>query len=433
MLKLKIGGINLKEYKHFTEDKEIRNAGLPAEAIIPLSQSLGKPSKPVVEKNGIVTTGQLIAEADGFISSNIHTPIPGKVKNIDYFPSPLSKRVLSIVISLEGDFKISHKDEKDFDSITPEEIRKSIRDNGIVGLGGATFPTDVKLSPPPDKKIDLLIINAAECEPYLTSDYRLMIEKTEDILKGVSLMKKALNVENAIIGIEDNKKKAYIKFRELSEKYNVAVKLIKTKYPQGGEKQLIHVLTNKKVPTGGLPMDVGIVVQNVGTAFAVKEAVLCDSPLIDRIVTISGKAIKYPSNLKVKIGTKISQLVEECGGFIEEPKAIICGGPMMGLAVDSLDIPVIKGTSGILFLTKKEVEHRKYTACLRCGRCVSACPMSLSPSKLSIFSEHENWEAMKEIYVLDCIECGCCSYVCPTDRPIVHMIKWAKNMLRKMK
>ncbi len=303
-------------------------------------------------------------------------------------------------------------------------------------MGGAGFPTQVKLSPPPEKDIDTLIINGAECESYLTADYRIMLELTDEIIFGIKAVIKALGVKKAYIGIEDNKPDAYQKFRDrLADKGNIEVVSLKTKYPQGGEKQLIYSITGREVPSGGLPMDVGVVVQNVGTILAVSNAIKTGMPLIDRVVTVTGSGVKEPKNLLARIGTPFSDLIELCGGFNGDPGKVIMGGPMMGLAQKDLNVPVVKGTSGILVLTKEEAKHFEEGPCIKCARCVDMCPISLLPTRIAHFSKMEMWDEAEEYNALDCIECGCCSYICPAKIPLVQRIRIAKSeiMARRKK
>lgn len=424
MKTFKSGGVHPPQNKELTRNSAIINAHIPHKVIIPLLQHFGKVAKPVVKQADIVQEGQLIGSADGNVSANVHSSIPGKVVDIDYYPTVLSERTFSVVIEFSGQMRFSQSTKVMNNNIDKNTILEKIKNAGIVGLGGAMFPTTVKLKPA--VKIDNLIINGAECEPYLTSDYRLMLERTDEILQGIEIIKKVLDVKKCFIGIEINKKDAIKKFKNNS----IEVVPLKTRYPQGGEKQLIYAILKKEVPSGGLPFDVGCIVLNVATVFAIKEAVVDDKPLIERVVTITGKIVKKPGNYKIRIGTLISDLVDDFGGFKKEPAKIIFGGPMMGIAVSSMDIPVIKGTSGIIFQAEDEIRDEKFYDCIRCGKCVSACVMRLNPSHLSVLGEKERWQDMKENNVLDCIECGCCSYSCPSNRPIVQFIKQAKATLK---
>ena len=430
------GGIKPAEHKEITEEKKIINFHIPQKVVIPLNQHTGKPARPVVKKGDIVSEAQLIGEKDGKISANIHSSIPGKVIDIGNYPVLCDLKSPCVVIQLEGEFKTGTPPKDDWERLDKEELLKRIEDAGIVGMGGATFPTDVKYSPPPSKKIDTLIINGVECEPYLTADYRLMLEKTDEIIEGIKIARKILGIDRVFIGIEFNKKKAIKKFKtSIPSKENIFVVPLKVKYPQGAEKQLIKAILKREVPSGGLPFDVGVIVSNIGTIYAIRDAVLYKRPLIERVVTITGKIVKNPGNYKIRIGTLISDIIKEVG-IREDIGKIIIGGPMMGINVATQDTPVTKGTSGILFLSKKEahkVNYTNYQACIHCAKCVFSCPMLLNPSMLSILGEMEKWEEMNNYNVLDCIECGCCSFVCPSQRPIVQFIKIGKTYARLKK
>lgn len=431
------GGVHPPENKKITENCKFENILVPSVCRIPLQQHIGKPAKPIVQVGDIVEEGQLIAEADGFISANIHASIPGKITEIADYPTHASRKGKCIVIEAQGSFNSRKEIQNNWEDKDPKEILSIIRNSGIVGMGGAAFPTDVKLSPPPDKKIEYLIVNGAECEPFLTTDDNLMKMYSEEILDGISILCKILRIEKAIIGIENNKKESFniiqesIKKKKLAK--TVSVKKLKTKYPQGSEKQLIEVLTARQVPSGKLPMETGCVVQNVGTIFAVYEAVVKDKPLYERYVTVTGSAIKKPGNYKIRVGTKIEDVVEECGGFKEEPAKMIMGGPMCGLAISSTEIPVVKGTSGLLFLSEKETSVPQYNACIRCGRCVSACPINLLPYEIANASEVSRFDISDNLNPLDCIQCGACAYICPSKRPVSHFVKLAQNHLRNKK
>lgn len=431
------GGVH-PPHKKLTANKPIEVVNVPKQVVIPLQQHIGKSAIAQVNKGDEVTEGQLIGMADGFISANVHSSVTGKVKDVIKNPTPLSARVDAVVIDVAEDFQPKKIESKPFniEDYSKEDILKAVKDSGIVGMGGATFPTSVKLSPPPEKKIEDLIINGVECEPYLTADHRLMLEQSDGIIQGIKLLQKVLNPIHTYIGIENNKPDAIALLSEKTKNdASIEVAPLKVKYPQGAEKQLIGALTKKIVPPGKLPMDVGCVVQNVGTLFAIKEAVVDSRPLVERVVTISGGAVKNPGNYKVRIGTKLSDLLDAIGGLKEEPAKIISGGPMMGIAINSLDIPIMKGTSGVLFFSEKEAaqaNYSDYSTCISCGRCVSACPMGLNPSLLSILGENELWADMKKADLLDCIECGSCNFSCPAHRPIVQLIKTAKIEIRKI-
>lgn len=427
------GGIHPPDKKELAKDSPIRQANVPARVVIPLNQHSGTPAKPVVAVGQEVKKGELIGEPTGFVSASIHSSVSGKVTSIARFPSPTGKPVTSVVI--ENDFKEEWtllKDNPDYMSLSSEELREKVRAAGIVGLGGAAFPTSVKLSPPKEKPIDTVIINGAECEPYLTSDYRLMVEKPHEIIEGLKILMKVLDAKKGFVGIENNKPEAIEKIKAaVAKEPEIDVCALEVKYPQGAEKMLIKATTGRDVPPKRLPMDVQVVVQNVGTALAVYEAARYGKPLIERVVTVTGEGINKPSNLMVRIGTPVSELIDECGGFKGNVRKVIAGGPMMGIALPSLDEPVIKSTSGILVLPEDEVNHvEDFGPCIRCGRCIDVCPMGLMPSMLSVLSEKGHYEETKEYNVFDCFECGSCTFVCPSKRPIVQLIKLAKSLTR---
>ncbi|MDS0524439.1 electron transport complex subunit RsxC [Clostridium sp. SHJSY1] len=433
MLKSFIGGIHPKGKKEYTSNKVIEVPSLPKKVIIPMNQHIGTPCVPIVKVGDMVKKGQLIAKSESFMHSPIHASISGKVTNIMEMPHTTLEKSLSVVIESDGlDQWIEGIPlNREWDKLEVEEILKIIKEAGIVGLGGATFPTHIKLSPNPDKNVDTFIVNAAECEPYLTADYRMMLEYTERLVTGIKIVMKTLGVTKGFIGIEDNKLDAIRVMREALEDTNIKVVALPTKYPQGAEKMLIKVITNRQVPIGGLPMDVGVVVQNVGTIIAVCDAVVHGIPLIQRITTVSGDAISEPKNLLLRIGTSFKDAIEYCNGFSKTPEKIIMGGPMMGFAQFTLDVPVIKGVSGILALSKKAVNSGEETSCIRCGRCIKACPMGLVPSMLSILGERNRYKEAKEEYgLLNCIECGSCVYTCPAKRNIVQYIKYSKMQNR---
>ncbi len=430
------GGIHPPENK-LTAGGVIHELPLPASVIVLLNQHLGSPAKPVVNKGDTVKAGQLIASADGFVSANIHAPVSGKIAKIDECIDISGYKKQAIYIDREGDEWIEGVDLTDT-LITDirsnsEDIIKSIADAGIVGLGGATFPTHVKLSIPRGKKAEFLIINGVECEPYLTADHALMLRKGEEIMVGIQILKKALKVDKAFIGIENNKPDAIKHLKALSAKYQgVKVVALKVKYPQGGEKQLIKALTGREVPSGGLPIDIGAVAFNVGTVFAVYEAVQKNKPLVERVITVTGKSMANPSNFKARIGTPISALINAAGGIPEDTGKIIAGGPMMGKALVNTEIPVVKGMSGILLLRQKESLRKKIDPCIRCAKCVSACPMGLEPYLLMPLVQNELFGRLETEKVMDCIECGSCSYICPANRPLLDHIRLGKMQVGKI-
>lgn len=431
MLKtFKVGGVHPPENK-ISAGSKIEELPIPKTVFIPVAQHIGSPSAAVVNKGDVVKTGQVIAKSSGFVSTNIHSSVSGKVKKIDVSADSSGYPKQGIFIDVEGDEWIEEIDRttelvKNFE-YSGQEIIQKIQDAGIVGLGGATFPTHVKLVSPKGMKAEILLINGVECEPYLTSDHRLMLEKADEIMVGTQLLMRAMNVDKAVIGIENNKPDAIHLLTEKAKNYKgISTVALKVKYPQGGEKQLIKAVTGKEVPSGGLPIAVGAVVSNVGTAFAVYEAVQKNKPLFERVVTVTGKSIAKPSNFKVRIGTATTELIEAAGGLPENTGKIISGGPMMGRAVASLDIPVTKGTSGILVMPDNDSKRQEYLECIRCSRCVSVCPMGLEPYLLMTLGQKQIFERAENERVMDCIECGSCSYTCPSNRPLLDYIRFGK-------
>ncbi|MBL7071855.1 MAG: electron transport complex subunit RsxC [Candidatus Omnitrophica bacterium] len=441
MFKLFPGGVHPKENKGYTENKAIKQARLPLKVTIPMIQHTGAPCEPIVKVGEPVKKGQAIGRAEKFITSPVHASISGAVKEIDVTPHPTAGKALSVVIESDGKDEWSeHAKVRDSaKALSKDEIIDIVQASGIVGMGGAAFPTHVKLKPP--KKVDTLILNGAECEPYLTCDNRLMIEKPQDILKGLHLIMKAVEVNKAIIAIESNKPEAAKAMENAldtfdggaSGKKNISIKVLPARYPQGSEKQIIYALLKRKVPPKALPFEVGCVVQNVGTALAVSEAVYHRRPLIERCITLSGDCVQEPQNLSVRIGTSVRDLLDECGGLKGDPVKVIFGGPMMGIAQYTLDIPVIKGMSGILFLSDREARIFDESPCIRCGKCVNACPMSLLPLMYAKFVKKDKWDKIEKYNIDDCMECGACSYVCPSKIPIIQYIKVGKSELFRQK
>lgn len=423
------GGIHPPGRKDLSQGKPIVTLPPPEKVVIPLSQHIGAPAEAIVKVGDTVKRGEKIGEAKGFVSVPVHASISGKVTAISSFPHPAGKSLTAIQIESDSldEWSEEIKENPNYKNLSPDEIRSIIQNAGIVGMGGAAFPTHVKLSPPANKKIDTLIINGAECEPYLTADHRLMLEEPEKVLEGTAIVAGVLSLKDVYIGIEDNKPDAIKAMIEAAKSFNdINVVSLPVKYPQGGERQLISAVTGKDVPSGGLPMDVGVIVQNVATVAAVYDAVRFGKPLTERIVTVTGSGVKEPGNFRVRIGTSSLKLIEAVHGFKEEIAKIIAGGPMMGTAQYTLDVPVVKGMSGLLFLPQNEVKKYTPEACIRCGRCVAVCPMGLLPNMLGIYAELDRFEDAEETNILDCIECGSCAYVCPSGRPLVHLIRYAK-------
>ncbi|MBE9516994.1 MAG: electron transport complex subunit RsxC [Bacteroidetes bacterium] len=429
------GGVHPPEHK-LSAGSKIIELPPPEVAVIPVPQHLGAPAKVLVNRGDQVKVGQLIAESSGFVSTNIHSSVSGKVLKVDQFMDSSGYRKMAVQIQVEGDQWIETIDRSDDlvrNSVLPaEDIRKKILEAGIVGLGGATFPSHVKLMVPQGKTAECLIINGVECEPYLTADHALMMEHTEELFSGILLLMKGLGVEKAIVGIENNKPDAIERMKDITKGSNVSVQGLKVKYPQGGEKQLVKAILKREVPSGGLPIDVGVVVFNVGTAHAVYEAVMKNRPLIDRVLTVTGKGLEKPSNFIVRVGTPVSSLIEKAGGLPEQTAKVINGGPMMGKALSTLDVPVVKGSSGILLVDEDEARRKEVKPCIRCTKCVTVCPMGLEPYLLMTLGEKSLFERMEPEKVMDCIECGSCSYTCPSSRPLLDYIRLGKAEVGKI-
>jgi electron transport complex protein RnfC len=426
------GGIHPPDKKIFSANSPIAASKPPKIAVIPLSQHIGAPCNAIVTIGQEVKKGEVVGEPAGFVSSPVHASVSGKVVAIGEFPNAMGRMVNSVVIENDGKEEwTALKDNPDYMSLPPEALKEKVKAAGIVGMGGAAFPTVVKLSPPKEKQIDAVLINGAECEPYLTADYRLMVERPKEVIEGLKILMKILGVQKGYVGIENNKPDAVAKMKEAASGSGIEVLALEVKYPQGAEKMLIKAILGREVPPRALPMDVGVVVQNVGTALAIYEAARFGKPLIERVVTVTGEGIAEPKNLMVRIGTKISDLIEECGGFKDGVGKVISGGPMMGFALSSLEVAVTKGTSGILVIPEEKVFHAdEFGPCIRCGRCIDACAMGLMPSMLSVLSERGFYEEAKEYNLFDCFECGSCTYVCPSKRPIVQFVRLAKSMVK---
>ncbi len=435
----KIGGVHPHDNK-ITAEKVTIQAPLPRQAIFPLSQHIGAPAVAVVKKGDMVKVGTLLAEAGGFVSAPIYSSVSGKVAKIDNVFDASGYRKPAIIIDVEGDEweeSIDRSDKlerlEDHSELTAEEIVNRVKKAGITGMGGAGFPTFIKLTPPPTAKAECVVINAVECEPYITADYRLMMEHSDEILEGIKILMKAVKVEKAYIGIEANKPKAIDLLEMKTYAYqNIKVVPLKKRYPQGGEKQLVDACTHRQVPAPpSIPVDVGAVVQNVATTFAVYQAVMKNKPLLERYTTITGKKVQQPNNFLTRIGTPISILVEACGGLPKGDVKVLSGGPMMGRALASLDVPVCKGTNAVTILSGKEVFRIEESPCIRCGKCVSACPMGLEPYLLSSITEQEkpDVDRLEQEDIVSCISCGCCQFTCPAHRPLLDSISIGKGMV----
>lgn len=430
------GGVHPLESKTLTEHSSVETLPTPQELEILLSQHFGVPCKPIVKKKDLVVEGDLIGEVEKGLGANIHASITGKVKNIGASAHPISVSVPSVIIETDPEASPKEWSSSDWEGLSRDELLGRVKKAGIVGIGGAGFPTHVKLSPPPDAKIDTLILNGAECEPYLTTDHRLMLEYPEEVIEGAKIILSILGIKECHIGIEENKSDAIEALKRVSGKassngFNISIDPLTVKYPQGSEKQLIQSITGRLVPGFGLPFDVGTIVQNVGTTKAVYDAVVYEKPLYEKIITISGRGIARPANLLVKIGTKLSDIVAFLGGTKPDLAKVIMGGPMMGFAIPTLDIPVTKTTSGVLFLTNDEIDSNPHGQCIRCGWCLDACPMGLLPNEIGVYVEAGRAGDTSQFGVFECFECGCCAYTCPAKRPLVQFIRLAKMKAKK--
>ena len=430
------GGIHPPYNKEYTKDKSLQIAEEPSIVYIPLQQHIGAPAKAIVQVGDLVKVGQKIGEQQGYISCNVHSSVSGRVKAIKEHEVPGGR---SLCVIIENDFKEelheSVKPKGNLEDLSKEEIINIIKEAGIAGMGGATFPSHVKLLPPSDTKIDTVILNGAECEPYLTADHRLMIENSKDIVFGLKVLMKVLDVKKGYIGIEANKPDAIKAIKNIiNKKDNIEVAILEVKYPQGAEKQLIYACTQREVPSGSLPASVGVVVNNVATAAQIAKTIKTGMPLIDRICTVTGSCITNPKNLVIKIGTLVSEVIEQCGGYRKDKKLgkLIIGGPMMGIAQYTDEISINKGSSGILCLSEEEVKAPKIQNCLRCGRCINVCPAFLQPIYISAYSLKNDFKGANQFRALDCIECGSCSFVCPSRRPLLQSIRNAKKQIISM-
>lgn len=425
-------GIHPNDGKHLSQHKSIQDLVPKGELVFPMLQHIGAPCEPIVKKGDRVLVGQKIGESKAFVSAPIYSSVSGTVKDVAPRLHSNGTMVMSIIIENDTNYEevdtmIPHKD---YANLSKEQLIAIIKEAGIVGMGGACFPTHIKLTPPEEKNIDSIIVNAAECEPYLTCDHRMMLEKSTEIVEGLKIILQMFPGVKGYIGIENNKPDAIEAMKKASENVqNVEVKPLQTKYPQGAEKQLIYAITGREVPSGKLPADVGCIVQNVDTLFEIYNAVVNGRPLMERVLTVTGEAVTEALNLRVKFGTSISEIIEAAGGFKEEPVKVISGGPLMGTALSSLDTPVIKGTSGVLCLTKKQAKLEEESNCIRCGKCVDACPMFLNPTKLNSLVLRGNYEDFEKYHGMDCIECACCSYVCPAKRHLTQTCREGKRTI----
>ena len=435
MKTFKKGGVHPAECK-LSAGSPIREAALPKQAVFSMFQHIGAPAKPVVKKGDMVKVGTLLGEAGGFVSAPVYSSVSGKVTKVDVALDASDTRRMAVYVDVDGDEWEASIDRSttlerlaDHPELDSQTIIDRIKQAGIVGMGGATFPSHVKLCPPPGTKAECVIINAVECEPYLTADHSLMLEHPDEILEGVELIMKAVNVTRGYIGIENNKPDAIRLLTDHAQSHpNIEVVPLKVKYPQGGEKQLIDAVIGREVPAPpAIPIHVGAVVQNVGTAFAIYEAVMKHKPLIDRIITVTGKSVANPSNLKARLGTPFQQLIDECGGLPADTGKIIGGGPMMGKALISLDIPMTKGSSGLLIINQQEARRAEAQPCIRCAKCVTACPMGLEPFLLATLSSQHMWEEAEHNDIVSCIECGSCSFTCPSHRHLLDNIRLGKQ------
>jgi len=450
-------GVHPPEYKELTEKFAVKNVPEPQKVVLPMIQHIGAPCEPLVKVGDQVRSGQKIAGSEKFVSAFVHTGISGRVTAIAPHPHPIGIEVTSIVIEKDTAPSLDQTQLKDHspdpvpirdrfqgldpDTADPRQIRSAVQEAGIVGLGGAAFPTHVKLSPPESKFIDTVILNGCECEPFLTADHRIMLEQTDDCIQGLKIIMKAVGASKGYIGIEINKPDAIKLMREKldhinsnagtgNNSYNISVIGLRVKYPQGAEKNLIKAVLGREVPSGGLPMDVGALVSNVGTAAAVSRAVIKGEPLTKRVVTVTGGGINNPSNIQVPLGTSFEEIINFCGGLKKDAAKVIMGGPMMGISQYTLTVPVVKATSGILVLTEKEAKQAEEAPCIRCARCVDHCPMALLPVELGRLVKAEKWDKLHDYNIKDCVECGCCAYLCPSKLPLVHLVKLGKLKIK---
>ncbi|MBQ3516707.1 MAG: electron transport complex subunit RsxC [Lachnospiraceae bacterium] len=425
------GGVHPYDGKELSKDKPIKEYLPKGDMVYPLSQHIGAPAKPIVKKGDYVLAGQKIAEADGYVSAPIYATVSGTVKAVEPCRVVTGDGVMSIVVENDGEYKeVIFQQPKPVELLLKEDILKLIQEAGVVGMGGAGFPTHVKLAPKDPDEIDFVIINCAECEPYLTSDYRRMMEEPEKLVEGLRIMLRLFDKARGILAVEDNKKDCIQKLRNLTRTDDrISVTTLHTKYPQGSERHLIYAVTGRAIHSSMLPADVGCIVNNVDTVVSVYNAVKEGKPVMQRIVTVTGDCIKEPRNFMVKIGTSFAELIEEAGGFVKEPEKIVSGGPMMGFALFDVNVPVTKTSSALLCLSKDEVSCAKQTACINCGRCVEVCPGRVVPSRLAVLADRGEREAFEALNGMECCECGCCSYICPAKRHLTQSIKSMRRMI----
>jgi electron transport complex protein RnfC len=440
------GGVHPPEEKGLTSNSEIQPGPEVKEVAVMLSQHIGAVCRPLVRKGYMVLAGQKIGDSDAFVSAPVHSPIHGKVTEIALRSHPVLGRSLAVIIEAYRYHPTKYspfelKEDFDENRYSPEQICEAVRKAGIVGMGGAGFPTRVKIEPDPRMPKEIMIINGCECEPYITCDYRLMLERTKQIIAGLKLARRAAGCSQVFIGIEDNKPKSIqVMEKELAQQAssgNIKVVPVKTKYPQGGERQLIEAILKKNVPTGGIPPSIGVVVLNVATVAAIAEAVISGTPLTHRVVTVTGEAIANPGNFNVAIGTSVRELIEFCGGVTRKSAKVVVGGPMMGIAIADLDTPITKTTNAVTVLTGEEIGKAKFqrrqTPCIHCGRCLQVCPENLNPTKIAHAVKNNLLDVAESYYINACIECGCCSYVCPANIEVTGYIKTGKNLLARQK
>jgi electron transport complex protein RnfC len=431
------GGVHPHDFKELTRNRSIRNAPIPSVAIVPMSQHMGKPARCIVSVGDELREEMLIGEADGMFSANVHSPVPGKVSEIREVYLANGVRSQAVVIELEGEFDRSGKSEQrvDWSGLSGKELLPRIAEKGIVGLGGATFPTQIKYFIREGLSVETLVVNGVECEPYLTGDHRLMLERTGELLEGAAVVAKILEPDQVVFAVEQNKPDAIDALSAAIAERGLPFRVVplKVKYPQGDEKQLLKALIGREVPSGGLPIDIGAVVSNVGTVNAIYDAIVWNKPLIERVVTVTGQCVANPGNFKVRIGTRFRDLIEEAGGFSEPAVKVVAGGPMMGFAVSDIDMPVTKGVSGIVAISRREAGAEEETTCIRCGQCIAHCPFGLNPTRLYKLIDHLDYQAAMDSGLMDCKECGCCSYVCPAGIHLTQGLKLGKLLARKTK